>query len=75
MNRSNIPIPDASRVELGHYDSVRTHVRQQVCDEVRKLERRIETLKLTQAPHAEIIISAYERMIERKRGFLQNWDM
>ncbi|WP_323750055.1 hypothetical protein [Marinobacter sp.] len=75
MNRSNIPIPDVSRVELGQYDSVRTHVRQRVCDEVRKLERRIEILKLTQAPHAEIMISAYERMIERKRGFLRNWDM
>lgn len=75
MNRSNIPMPDASRVELGQYDSVRSHVRQQVSDEVRKLERRIEALRLTQAPHAEIIISAYERMIERKRGFLQNWDM
>ncbi|MFV8572189.1 hypothetical protein ACNQ6O_13365 [Marinobacter sp. SBS5] len=75
MNRTKMPIPDASRVELGQYDSVRTHVRQQVSDEVQKLERRIETLRLTQAPHVEIIISAYERMIERKRVFLQSWDM
>ncbi|WP_372965779.1 hypothetical protein [Marinobacter sp.] len=75
MNRSNVPIPEFRHVELGQHDSVRSHVQQQVCDEVRQLERRIASLRLVQAPHAEIMISAYERMIRRKKGFLQNWGM
>lgn len=68
--------PDQSRsVKLDHHDSVRSHVRQQISTEVERLERRIETLRLTKAPHAAIMISTYERMIDRKKGFLQNWNM
>ncbi|MEX2476548.1 hypothetical protein [Marinobacter sp.] len=62
-------------VKLDHHESVRSHVRDQVSLEVDRLERRIETLRLTRGPHAAIIISAYERMLERKRGFLLNWDL
>ncbi|MBL3823676.1 MULTISPECIES: hypothetical protein [Marinobacter] len=66
----------ASReVKLDHHDSVRNHVHQQVRSEVERLERRIETLRLVKAPHAAIMISTYERMIDRKKGFLQNWDL
>ena len=75
MNRSPVPIPELRRVKLDHHDSVRSHVQQQVCDEVERLERRIETLRLVKAPHAAIMISTYERMIDRKKGFLQNWDL
>ena len=70
------PGPEQSRpVKLDHHDSVRSHVCQQVSTEVARLERRIETLRLTKAPHAAIMISTYERMIDRKKGFLKNWDM
>ncbi len=62
-------------VKLDHHDSVRSHVRQQISTEVERLERRIETLRLTKAPHAAIMISTYERMIDRKKGFLRNWNM
>lgn len=62
-------------VKLDHHDSVRSHVRQQISTEVDRLERRIETLRLTKAPHAAIMISTYERMIDRKKGFLRNWNM
>lgn len=68
--------PEYNRsVRLDQHDSVRSHVRQQISSEVERLERRIETLRLTRAPHAAIMISAYERMIDRKRGFLKNWDL
>ncbi|CAN0585112.1 unnamed protein product [Ectocarpus sp. 12 AP-2014] len=68
--------PDRQRaVNLDHHDSVRSHVREQVSSEVERLERRIETLRLTRAPHAAIMISAYQRVLDRKRGFLQNWDL
>ncbi|MBW4935125.1 hypothetical protein [Marinobacter sp. F4206] len=62
-------------VKLDHHDSVRDHVHQQVSSEVERLERRIETLRLTKAPHAAIMISTYERMIDRKKGFLQTWNL
>lgn len=70
------PGPELPRpVKLDHHDSVRSHVCQQVSTEVERLERRIETLRLTKAPHAAIMISTYERMIDRKKGFLKNWGM
>ena len=70
------PGPEQPRpVKLDHHDSVRSHVCQQVSTEVARLERRIETLRLTKAPHAAIMISTYERMIDRKKGFVKNWDM
>ncbi|TGN39405.1 hypothetical protein [Marinobacter confluentis] len=79
MNKNSLsaaaPPKDNRSVRLDQHDSVRSHVRQQISSEVERLERRIETLRLTRAPHAAIMISAYERMIDRKRGFLKNWDL
>jgi len=37
-------------VRLDQHESVRSHVRDQVRSEVERLERRIETLRLTRAP-------------------------
>lgn len=65
----------ARSVKLDHHDSVRDHVHQRVSSEVERLERRIETLRLTTAPHAAYMISTFERMIDRKKGFLRNWDL
>lgn len=61
------------KVRLDHHDSVRSHVHQQVSTEVERLERRIEILRLAKAPHVAVMISTYERMIDRKKGFLQSW--
>lgn len=61
-------------VRLDHHDSVRSHVHQQVSMEVERLERRIEVLRLTKAPHVAVMISAYERMIDHKKSFLQTCD-
>ena len=75
-NRLSDISPEQLRsVKLDHYDSVRSHVRQQITAEVARLERRIELLRVTQAPHASLMISAYERVVERQRGFLENWDL
>lgn len=69
MEKPQFPPPEQRSVKLDQHDSVRSHVQQQICDEVQRLERRIETLRLTKAPHAAIMISTYERMICRKRAF------
>ena len=72
---STDPSKQPRSVKLDQHDSVRSHVSQQISTEVERLERRIETLRLTQAPHVAIMISAYQRMIDRKKGFLRNWDL
>ncbi|MDK8462391.1 hypothetical protein [Marinobacter sp. SS13-12] len=73
--RSQAMTDQPRTVKLDHHDSVRSHVCQQISTEVERLERRIETLRLTKAPHAAIMISTYERMIDRKKGFLRNWNL
>lgn len=50
MEKPQFPPPEQRSVKLDQHDSVRSHVQQQVCDEVQRLERRIETLRLTKAP-------------------------
>jgi len=74
-NASSAPQELPRSVNLDQHDSVRSHVRQQISGEVERLERRIETLRLIEAPHTAIMISTYERMIDRKLGFLRNWDL
>ncbi|WP_404366447.1 hypothetical protein [Marinobacter sp.] len=71
----NTAINMARPVQLDQYDSVRDHVWLRLNDEVVRLERRLETLRDTQAPHASIIIATYERMIDRKKGFMKRWGM
>lgn len=65
----------ARSVNLDHHDSVRSHVCEQIRSEVERLERRIETLRLIRAPHAAIMIATYQRLIDRKKGFLRNWGL
>lgn len=60
-------------VRLDQHDSVRSHVHRRLNEEVAQLERRIATLRLARTPHAAIMISAYERMIDRKIGFMESW--
>lgn len=66
--------PATKHVQLGHHESVRSHVHQKVSIEVERLERRIEVLRVAKAPHVADMISSYERMIDRKKGLLQNLD-
>lgn len=72
---SAAPRAPARSVRLDQHDSVRSHVLKQLRSEVERLERRIESLRLTRAPHAAIMISTYERMADRKRGFLRKWNL
>jgi|TARA_Y100000589_G_scaffold175665_1_gene166723 hypothetical protein len=67
--------PERRSVNLDHHDSVRSHVCEQIRSEVERLERRIETLRLIRAPHAAIMIATYQRLIDRKKGFLRNWGL
>lgn len=75
VNTHNDFPPTPRQVRLDHHASVRNHVHQRVSTEVERLERRIEALRLAKAPHVAVMISAYERMIDHKKGFLQNWEL
>ncbi|MCG8520363.1 hypothetical protein [Marinobacter sp. CA1] len=77
MNRHAIVSPAApSRaVDLDQHDSVRSHVNQRIHDEVAQLERRIESLRLVNAPYADLMITTYQRMLDRKRGFIAQWEL
>ncbi|WP_166253110.1 hypothetical protein [Marinobacter salicampi] len=71
------PDPDVvpRPVHLGHHDSVRSHVFLRLSNEVSRLERRIDSLRGTEAPHVGIIIATYQRMIDRKKGFMERWGL
>jgi len=67
--------PIRRAVRLDQHDSVRSHVRERISSEVEHLERRIASLRLSRAPHADILISTYERLLDRKKGFLKSWNL
>ncbi len=76
MDRHIPPEGDADDVvQLDQHDSVRTHVCRRLSDEVTQLEQRVASLKRTRAPHAALIIATYQRMIDRKKGFMQSWGL
>ncbi|MDG5500146.1 hypothetical protein [Marinobacter sp. BGYM27] len=60
---------------LNQHDSVREHLQLRLNREVADLEERIESLRRSSAPHTAIIIATYERMIDRKKGFMSTWGM
>lgn len=60
---------------LNRHESVREHLQERLEREVADLEERIEMLRRNQAPHTAIIIATYERMIDRKKGFMSTWGM
>ncbi|WP_228160643.1 MULTISPECIES: hypothetical protein [Marinobacter] len=60
---------------LNQHDSVRQHLQERLVREVADLEERIEALRRNRAPHTAIIIATYERMIDRKKGFMSTWGL
>jgi hypothetical protein len=66
---------EARKPNLDQYDSVRQHLQQRLNREVAQLEARIDALRHGRAPHKAIIIATYERMIARKLGFMNNWNL
>ncbi|TBW49806.1 hypothetical protein EZI54_19010 [Marinobacter halodurans] len=60
---------------LNRHESVREHLQERLNREVADLEERIEALRRSRAPHTAIIIATYERMIDRKKGFMSTWGM
>lgn len=72
LTDSGVPTPQPN---LNQHDSLREHVQLRLNREVADLEERIKGLRLSTAPHTAIIIATYERMIDRKKGFMSTWGM
>lgn len=68
-------LSDPQQPNLNRHESVREHLQERLKREVADLEERIEMLRRNQAPHTAIIIATYERMIDRKKGFMSTWGM
>lgn len=65
----------APQNELHHYSQYRDRVELRIMSEVNELQSRIQQLKDSSRHNRDILISAYERMLNRKRAFMQNWEM
>jgi len=55
------------------HDVMRAAICKRISAEVSRLEHRIEQVRGHNAPHSELIIATYQRMIERKKAFLARW--
>jgi len=68
--------PDsAPSVELDQFHSVHRHLHERLCNELAGLEKRVRTLQESPSAHSPTIIRTYERMIRKKRDFMESWGM
>ncbi|PAV25048.1 hypothetical protein C8D92_10393 [Tamilnaduibacter salinus] len=67
------PIAAPSQPDLNEYESVRDHLRERLRQEVSDLEARVRHLHAQNAPHTAIMLNSYQRVIERKKAFLDRW--
>lgn len=61
--------------ELHHYTQYRSRVENRIATEVTQLQQRIHQLRSSSRHNRDILISTYERMLDRKRAFMQRWEM
>lgn len=62
-----------SEPDLNEYESVREHLRERLTQEVSDLEARVRHLHAQNAPHTAIMLNSYQRVIQRKKAFLDRW--
>ncbi|TVP60141.1 MAG: hypothetical protein EA349_01835 [Halomonadaceae bacterium] len=67
--------PPAQLPVLDEYRSIRDQLHGRLCREVEELECRIRVLRASRSRHSQTIIRTYERMIQQKRRFMQQWGM
>lgn len=73
--RRQRPQPSASNVAMDQFSSVHEHLHERLCEELASLERRVDALRESPSVHSPTIISTYERMIRKKRDFMERWGM
>jgi len=63
----------APHVALDQFSSVHEHLHERLCEELASLEQRVSALRESPSLHSPTIISTYERMIRKKRDFMERW--
>ncbi|XOZ32644.1 hypothetical protein ACMDCT_10530 [Halomonadaceae bacterium KBTZ08] len=62
-------------VALDQFESVHDHLHQRLCRELRSLQKRVDALRQSPTAHSASIVSTYERLIRKKRAFMEQWGM
>ena len=57
------------------FDHFRNEVKMKLANEVRDLKRRIEELRISESQNKDLMISTYEKMVDRKENFIKSWSM
>lgn len=62
-------------IALDQFESVHSHLHQRLCRELRSLQERVESMRQSPTAHSASIVSTYERLIRKKRAFMEQWGM
>ncbi|MEQ6885684.1 hypothetical protein [Salicola sp. Rm-C-2C1-2] len=62
-------------IALDQFESVHNHLHQRLCRELRSLQNRVDALRQSPTIHSASIVSTYERLIRKKRDFMEHWGM
>ena len=62
-------------IALDQFESVHDHLHQRLCRELRSLQERVDALRQSPTAHSASIVSTYERLIRKKRAFMEQWGM
>ena len=62
-------------IALDQFESVHDHLQQRLCRELRSLQDRVDALRQSPTAHSASIVSTYERLIRKKRAFMEQWGM
>lgn len=62
-------------IALDQFESVHDHLHQRLCSELRSLQERVDALRESPTAHSASIVSTYERLIRKKRAFMEQWGM
>lgn len=62
-------------IALDQFESVHDHLHQRLCRELHALQKRVEALRQSPTVHSARIVSTYERLIRKKRAFMEDWGM
>ena len=60
---------------MHQFDSYRNHVKSRLVNEVVELQQRVDQLQSSSSQNREVIISVYQKMIDRKQHFMRDWEM
>ena len=62
-------------IALDQFESVHDYLHQRLCRELRSFQERVDALRQSPRAHNASIVSTYERMIRKKRAFMEQWGM